>query len=258
MKRILILLHECERFRDRHYLIDDLREAWQNWGLQVSYVYGVRDRPEADLLIPHVDLTHTPPEYIEYIRSYPATVNRGLFDISKRRISTHLLHGDEDFRGPVIVKTDNNAGGAPENRVARHRHPVLARLRRRLATIAEHAPGQHLAWRRRAPPNTPSTAAWRRCPPVCSETGRSPWSSSFRRERTTATSCAIICALAITHEASAMSAQNHSSKGHRPRTSWLTKVLRFPSRYSTCAASSAWIMAKSTTQFMRVTSPSWM
>ncbi len=146
MKRILILLHE--RFKHQRYLIYRLREVWQKQGLEVSCVYGVKDRPEADLLIPHIDLTHTPPEYVEYIRSYPNAVNRDVVDISKRKISTHLLRGDEDYRGPVIVKTDNNSGGGSEDFLYGCRHPFLARLRRRAASVMEHAPGQRLAWRK--------------------------------------------------------------------------------------------------------------
>lgn len=147
MKRILILMNECGRFERYHYLIDDLSEAWQNRGLQVSYVYGVRERPEADLLIAHVDLTRTPPEYVEYIRSFPYAVNRDVLDISKRKISAHLLRGDEDFRGPVIVKTDNNCRGDPEEFQFRQRHPQLRRLRRKALSALEHLPGQRFAWR---------------------------------------------------------------------------------------------------------------
>ncbi|MGD1000527.1 MAG: hypothetical protein ABSA67_07490 [Candidatus Brocadiia bacterium] len=139
MKRILILLHE--HFKHEQYLIYRLREAWQKQGLHVSCVYGIRDRPEADLLIPHVDLTRTPPEYIEYIRSYPNAVNRNVVDISKRRISANLLRGDEDFRGPVIVKTDNNSEGGSEEFLYRCRHPHLAWLRGKASAVQAHLAG---------------------------------------------------------------------------------------------------------------------
>jgi hypothetical protein len=148
LKRILILLHECERLRRRHSLIDALGEAWQKQGLQVSYVYGIGDRPEADLLVPHVDLTHTPPEYVDYIRAFPTAANRDVVDISKRRISTQLLRGDEGYRGPVMVKTDANAGGQPEYRLFRSRHPFFARAWRRVVPVVERALGQRLAWQR--------------------------------------------------------------------------------------------------------------
>ena len=147
LKRILILLHEGLQPRDPHYLIDALAERWRERGLQVSFVYGTRERPEADLLIPHVDLTRTPPQYADYVRSFPNAINRDVTDISKRRISAQLLRGDEDYDGPVIVKTDCNSGGGHEYRLAMRRHPVLARVRRRAAPVAECVLGRRLAWR---------------------------------------------------------------------------------------------------------------
>jgi len=147
LKRIVILLHERQRSA-RRYLIRALRKVWREWGLQVSCVYGIKDRPEADLLIAHINLTHTPPEYVEYIRSFPSAVNRDVVDISKRRISTNLLRGDEDYRGPVIVKTDDNFGGRPEYRLSLRRHPLCAVARGAGVPIAEYVLRRHLAWRK--------------------------------------------------------------------------------------------------------------
>ena len=147
MKRIVILMHERQRSM-RRYLIDALGKAWQNRGLRVSCVYGIRDRPEADLLIPHINLTHTPSEYVAYIRSYPAAVNRNVVDISKRRISMHLLRDGDDYRAPVIVKTDENYGGRPEWRLSLRRHPLPALVLRVGVPITEYALGRRLAWRR--------------------------------------------------------------------------------------------------------------
>ncbi len=147
MKRILILLQEYERAKRHRYLIDALAEVWRSQGLHVAFTYGVRERPEADLLIPHIDLTRTPPEYAEYIRSFPAALNRNVTDLSKRRISAHLLGEDDECDGPVIVKTDRNYGGQPEYWLARRKHPVLAPIRRRAVPIAERVLGRPLAWR---------------------------------------------------------------------------------------------------------------
>ena len=148
MTRILILLHECQRGRYTNYLIDVLAAEWQRWGWQVSCVYGLRERPEADILFPYIDLTHTPDDYLAYIHSFPVAVNRDVVDISKRRISANLLQGDEDYRAPVIVKTNNNFGGKPEDKLLRHRLPVLAHAWRDLTKLAELVSGQRLAWRR--------------------------------------------------------------------------------------------------------------
>lgn len=146
VKKIVILMHENQQRKSRP-LIHFLGDVWKNRGLQVSYIYGINEKPEADLLIPHINLTRTPPEYSEHIRSYPKVVNRDVIDISKRRLSKNLLSENEAWEGPVIVKTDNNYGGRPEYRLSRLRHPFLARLRRVAVLVAENAVGRSLAWR---------------------------------------------------------------------------------------------------------------
>ena len=115
LKRIAILMHEFYRRRSHTYLIDALAEVWNKQGLRVSCIYGVREPCDADLLIPHIDLTRTPPEYAEYIRAFPRAAGGGAGDISKRRISAQLLSLGDGNHGPVIVKTDANAGGLPED-----------------------------------------------------------------------------------------------------------------------------------------------
>jgi hypothetical protein len=146
LKRIVILMHERQRSL-RRYLIDALGKVWRERGVEVSYVYGIRDRPDADLLIPHVNLTHVPPDYVEFIRSFPAAVNREVNDISKRRVSANLLRSGEDCDGPVIVKTDDNFGGRPEWRVLLRRRPFRALARRIGTPVAERVLRRHLAWR---------------------------------------------------------------------------------------------------------------
>jgi len=147
LRRIAILLHEHQPPDRPRFLIYALGEVWQQRGLEVSRVYGIGSRPGADLLIPQIDLTHTPREYLDHIRSFPRVVNRDVGDISKRRVSAHLLRGGEDYGGPVIVKSDLNSGGRPEHRLFRRRHPVLARLWRAVAPLTD-ALGLHIAWRR--------------------------------------------------------------------------------------------------------------
>jgi hypothetical protein len=147
LKRILILKHARQR-REEGLLIHALSRAWQGCGIQVTCQYGIRERPDADLLIPQIDLTHTPPEYSDYICSYPNAVNRNVVDISKRGISKHLLYGDEDYRGPVIVKTDNNFGGLPECSRNELWHLLLSRFLEATLPLAEFAFRQHLAWRK--------------------------------------------------------------------------------------------------------------
>jgi hypothetical protein len=140
-------MHACQR-RHAGLLIDALRKAWQDRGLWVLCQYGITQRPDADLLIPQIDLTHTPPEYVKYIYSYTNVANRNVVDISKRRISKHLLCGDEGYPGPVIVKTDNNFGGLPECTRNKLWHLLLSRFLERMVPLAEFAFRQHLAWRK--------------------------------------------------------------------------------------------------------------
>ena len=140
MKRVVILLHDCDRWRGpRAYLIHSLAEVWRNNGIEVSWTYGIRGRPEADLLIPQVDLTRLPDDYLEYIRSYPNVVNRKVVDISKRSFSEQLLEEGDDYRGPVIVKTDNNCGGRQERSLIVRRYPLLWWLYRRALRITWQA-----------------------------------------------------------------------------------------------------------------------
>jgi len=140
-------MHAYQR-RGSGLLIHALGKAWQDRGLQVLFQYGIKQRPDADLLIPQIDLTHTPPGYFEYICSYSNVANRNVVDISKRRISEHLLCGDEDYHGPVIVKTDNNHGGLPECTRNELWHLLLSRFLERMVSLSEFAFRQHLAWRR--------------------------------------------------------------------------------------------------------------
>jgi hypothetical protein len=148
LKRVVILFHDCQRrWRPQGYLIHALSEVWRKCGLDVSCVYGLRHRPEADLLIPQIDLTHLPDDYVEYIRSYRNAVNRDVVDISKRKFSEHLLNEADDYPGPVIVKTDNNFSGLPELNIALPKHLFLSRLYRKVFPLAELAFGRGLARR---------------------------------------------------------------------------------------------------------------
>jgi hypothetical protein len=115
---ILILLHQNDKtFDSVSYLIKFLMKEWQAMGCTVDVVRGTRQQRRADLVIPHVNLTITPQEYLDGLRAYPNVVNRHVADISKSRISTHLVRRNDPYTGPVIVKTDRNYGGIPERRL---------------------------------------------------------------------------------------------------------------------------------------------
>jgi hypothetical protein len=147
MKRIVVLFHKYQRHRPR-LLIHALSDRWRKRGLNVSYVYGTGARPEADLLIPQIDLTRTPQEYIDYCNAYANVINKDVIDISKRRISSHLIQEEDDYRGPVIVKTDCNAGGIPEFSLNRVQRRLYLRAVHNILPVAERAFGHGMAWRK--------------------------------------------------------------------------------------------------------------
>lgn len=146
LKKVLVLWHEREKRQHQGTLIWDLAKLWQDRGIQVSHIYGIAQHPEADLLFPHIDLTYTPPDYIEFIRSYPLAVNGNVFDISKRRISKQLLCGDENYQGPVIVKTDNNFGGWPERQLFSCWPSFFVRISRYWAPFLESTFKSFIGW----------------------------------------------------------------------------------------------------------------
>jgi hypothetical protein len=116
-QRIAILLHERDAGAEqRSYIAWELAECWRAEGIEVALVRGGRGVPDADLLLPHLDLTVTPPEYAALLDAHPCVVNRGVRDVSKRRISDQVLAPGEHWDGPVIAKTDRNFGGVPETR----------------------------------------------------------------------------------------------------------------------------------------------
>jgi hypothetical protein len=131
--KIAVVVHRNDSgFDSARYLLRLLMVRWQEWGVTIEVVRDV-DRPiSADLVIPHINLTVVPPDYVEFMSQHPRVVNRHLIDISKSRISSNLVGPDDNYDGPVIVKTDRNYGGLPEARTLRdgattldpHNYPI--------------------------------------------------------------------------------------------------------------------------------------
>jgi len=92
-----------------------LAEQWRRQGIAVE-VSSRLESPRGDdvVVIPHLDLTRTPAEHRHFFDRCPVVVNRGVTDISKRRVSTNLIRACDAYDGAVIVKTNRNAGGDPE------------------------------------------------------------------------------------------------------------------------------------------------
>jgi hypothetical protein len=113
--RILIVRYPNDPFDRASYVIHALSEHWKAGGIGVD----VTDKPIEPtgpnvLIFPHLDLTVTPPDYQAFFDRCAKVVNRKVCDISKRRISRNLVNSRRVYDGPVIVKTNRNAGGQPE------------------------------------------------------------------------------------------------------------------------------------------------
>lgn len=114
MAAILVLVHPSDLFRNRHFMVTGLFDHWIAAGHRVLVHEGATGLPDADVALLHVDTTLVPDAYVEALRRYKVALNVGTGDISKRRISEQLVGPDDPYDGPVIVKTNANAGGVPE------------------------------------------------------------------------------------------------------------------------------------------------
>lgn len=136
--RIVILRHSHNLDTDDH-LIDYMAAVWRERGDLVEFVKGPeaarRVLLSADVVIPHIDLTQTPPEYADLLSGHPCVVNRNVLDISKRRISRHLVEPGDGYEGPIIVKTDANYGGQLDTLVARGEANLLTRAINKVGRI---------------------------------------------------------------------------------------------------------------------------
>lgn len=121
MPTVVILVHQADHdfgVGQPGYLLEYLSPEWQVFGLDVRVIRGFDRFVPGDVLIPHMDLTHVPNEYAEFMRQYPVVVNRSVTDTSKSAISRNLVRRGDPYPGPVIVKTTRNYGGLPEANLA--------------------------------------------------------------------------------------------------------------------------------------------
>jgi hypothetical protein len=116
MGRILVIQHETQPAHCEAFSLQMLIERWQDAGHKVLVASGIDDLPDADLAILHVDLSVVPQSYADAAERYPRSVNASALDIRKRTVSRNLLSRTDDWDGRVIIKTDLNCGGLPEQR----------------------------------------------------------------------------------------------------------------------------------------------
>lgn len=114
IRKVVILTHEAHPLDSRRYFVRLLADQWRDRGIEVKELRGPDRFEEADVAVQHVNLTVVPDEYVRLAQRYPVVVNDLVVDISKSTISANLVGPGDDYPGPVIVKTDANFGGRPE------------------------------------------------------------------------------------------------------------------------------------------------
>jgi len=124
-----------------NYVLSHMTRHWRAAGIDVEIGAAFHER--ADLCILHHDRTRIDRDKLPPAPSAARVLNGEVLDISKRLYTQLQLSPSDDWDGPVIVKTDLNSFGIPEQWLSRP--TVLDSLRRRLARYS---------WRmaRRLPP----------------------------------------------------------------------------------------------------------
>ncbi len=140
IRRIAILNHECDRRAGSiRYIAWCLADIWRAGGIEVEAVRGLDADVEADLLFPQIDLSVIPESYVAYFERFPRVINRRVTDIRKSTFAAHTLKPGDEWDGRVIVKTDRNYGGRPEQRLlGTISSKVSRRMRARFGPLVGH------------------------------------------------------------------------------------------------------------------------
>jgi len=113
-------------------LLAFVAKRWSERSIEVKNVFGTSRLEPADVAFLHVDLSVVPQAYTRFVKRYPVAFNAGITDIRKRTYSRLEVENPAMCEGPVIVKSNFNASGKPERRIARAR-PAPFRLAARLS-----------------------------------------------------------------------------------------------------------------------------
>ncbi|MFO1369291.1 MAG: hypothetical protein U1F46_09870 [Marinagarivorans sp.] len=117
-KTIALLFHAQDAPGSIHnYLITYYAQLWQQQGAKVIVLFGCSRFVAADLIVVHVDLSVVPEEYLVFAARYPVVLNGRVRDIRKSQFSQQLVQKDDEYTGPVIVKSDCNYAAMPELRI---------------------------------------------------------------------------------------------------------------------------------------------
>lgn len=97
------------------YLIEPIAEAWRRSGRKVI-IRRACEPARGEIGFLHINRTKISESLALLAGEYAVSFNGRALDQSKRTVSTRLVEPGSSYNGPVIIKTDANAGGAPDSR----------------------------------------------------------------------------------------------------------------------------------------------
>lgn len=127
MASIVVLAHQYDRLAKRRFFGDSSRnyllmmvlDELRRRGHAYRIVHGPDRRAKGDVALLHVDTTVVEPAYLDCAAGFARCLNGGVGDISKRAISQAVVSPGDGWEGAVIVKSNLNCAGFPEQRVNR-------------------------------------------------------------------------------------------------------------------------------------------
>lgn len=114
MADLVVITHPDDRYEQRNAMLRSVASFWEEAGHRVTVASDPERLPDGDLGILHVDLSVVPEAFHQVHARYPHVVNGRVFDIRKHRVSQSILRREDAWEGPVVVKTDLNCYGHPE------------------------------------------------------------------------------------------------------------------------------------------------
>jgi len=127
--RLVIIHHDYTDLQNQEsHFIYALIPHWEQRGIEVRHCLGTHKLPEGDAALLHVDLSVVPDRFLRAACHYPLALNFRISDIRKSSLPgrDHALISPFDFNGAVVVKTELNHGGIPENNFFQKRSFRLA------------------------------------------------------------------------------------------------------------------------------------
>ncbi len=113
-KRLAILHSKRAQPGARHHMVMMIADFLTEMGVEIVHLHGTERFEPADAVFVHVDLSVVPEAYLSFAQRYPKQINAQARDIRKRAFADGLLESGDVYPAPVIVKSNLNYGGLPE------------------------------------------------------------------------------------------------------------------------------------------------